>query len=274
MIERRLTNGALAIHLLKLMPYIFLPNRHAKSILQPTKNFFINRKCQRLSNSNSSRDFWNLANNITKNFTSSFFLPLLQSDGPTAVSSFSKTELSAQTFATNSNLDDTGHISPTPPPSDYFIPKFKILYYDVFQVLSGLDPRKVYVPDGVPPVVLTNFAFELAHCLVKLFLLCLSTSTYPSCWRFAHIQPVPKKDDRPIALISCLSKTFESVLNKKIMRHLSVHKFLSDCQYGFRKGRSTGELLAFRTESWSSSFRDFDETFAVSLDISKAFDRV
>ena len=33
-------------------------------------------------------------------------------------------------------------------------------------------------------------------------------------------------------------------------------------------------ILLFLTESWSSSFRDFGETFAVSLDISKAFNRV
>ena len=94
------------------------------------------------------------------------------------------------------------------------------------------------------------------------------------------IQPVPEKGDhsnpsnyRPTALISCLSKAFESVLKKKIM-HLSAHNLLSDCQYGFRKGWSTGDLLAFLTESWSSSFRDFSETFLIGLDISKAFDRV
>ena len=33
---------------------------------------------------------------------------------------------------------------------------------------------------------------------------------------------------RPIALISCLPKAFESVLNKKIMRHLSAHNLLSE----------------------------------------------
>ena len=43
---------------------------------------------------------------------------------------------------------------------------------------------------------------------------------------------------------------------------------------GFRQGRSTDDLLAFLSESWSSSFRDFGETFAVALDMSKAFDRV
>ena len=76
-----------------------------------------------------------------------------------------------------------------------------------------------------------------------------------------------------LALILGRPNAFESVLNKKIMRHLSAHNLLSDCRYGFRKDQSTGDL-AFLTESWSSSFRDFDETFAVGLDISKAFDRL
>ena len=66
---------------------------------------------------------------------------------------------------------------------------------------------------------------------------------------------------RAIALISYLSKVFESILNKKILKHLSLHNLLSDRQYGFRQGRSTGDLLAFLTESWSSSFRDFGEKY-------------
>ena len=65
---------------------------HAKSILQLTKNSFINRKCQNLSNSNSSRDLWHLAIKISNNFISSYFRPLHQPDGSTAASSFSKAE--------------------------------------------------------------------------------------------------------------------------------------------------------------------------------------
>ena len=48
-----------------------------------------NRKYQNLSNSNSSRDFWHLANNISNNLTSLSFPPLLQPDDATTVSSFS-----------------------------------------------------------------------------------------------------------------------------------------------------------------------------------------
>ncbi len=110
--------------------------------------------------------------------------------------------------------------------------------------LSGLDSRKAYGPDCVPPIVLKKCASVLASCLVKLFHLCFSTSTFPSCWTFAHIQPVPKKGDRSNPS-SCRPKAFESILNKKIFQHLSDHNLLSNHHYGFRKGRSTGDLLNF-----------------------------
>ncbi len=117
--------------------------------------------------------------------------------------------------------------------------------------------------------------------LVILFRLCRSTSTFPSCWKYAFIQSVPKKGDRsnpsnyhPIALLSCLSTAFELILNRKIQKHLSTFDLLSDHQYGFRKGRSTGNLLSLLSDSWSSSLSCFGETFSVALDISKAFDRV
>ena len=260
--------------------FISTRNR-AKSILRRSKRSFIRKKCERLSNSNSSRLFWNLTNHISSNFTKSSFPPLFRADNSVAVSSSDKAELFTQTFASNSTLDDSGAIPPSPAPSDSFLPKIKISYRDVLSALTELNTRKAYGPDGIPPVVLKNCASELAPCLVKLFRLCLSTETYPSCWKSALIHPVPKKGDRsnpsnyrPIALISSLSKVFESILNRKIRDHLLSNKLLSDRQYGFLKGRSTGDLLSFLSNSWSSSLRYFGESFAVALDISKAFDRV
>ncbi len=127
------------------------------------------------------------------------------------------------------------------------MPVIKILKSEGFHALSGVNPRKAY-----------------GRCLVKLCRLCLSTSTFPSCWKYAYVQPVPKKGDRsnpssyrPIALISCLSKAFETILNRKFLKHLSSFNLFSDHQYEFCKGRSPGALLAFLTDSWSSSLSRF-----------------
>ncbi len=126
----------------------------------------------------------------------------------------------------------------------------------LLEALSGLNPWKAYGPDGVPFIVLKNCASVLTPCLVKLFCLCQPTSIFPSCGKYAHIQPVPKKGDRSnpsnycsIALLSCLSKDFGTILNKWLLKHLSSFKLLSDRQYGFHKEHSTGDLLAFLTNS-------------------------
>src|SRR6201990_2815435 len=161
------------------------------------------------------------------------------------------------------------------------MPNIVISSKDVISALSELNTKRAYGPDGIPPAVLKICASELAPCLDKLLRLCLSTSTFPSSWKRALIQPVPKKGDpsqpsnyRPISLNSVLSKVFESILNRKIWHHLNSSTLISDRQYGFRKKRSTGDLLPLLSDSWSSALRHFGESFAVALDISKAFDRV
>ncbi len=280
-IERLLIKGTRAFKLPLIMIFLFPPRIVPNLFFDSPKITSTIESAKTLLFSNPSRDFWHLAKKISSNFTSSSFPPLLNPDGSTAVSSISKAELFSQTFSNNYTLDDSGHIPPTYHPTDSFMTVIKILPNDVFYVLSGLNPQKVFGPDGVPPIVLKNCASVLTPCLVKLFRLCLSTSTFPSCWKYAYVQPVPKKGDRsnpsnycPIALLSCLSKAFESILNRKIQKHLSTPNLLSDRQYGFRKWRSTGDLLSLLTVSWSSCLSRFGEIFSVALDISKAFDRV
>ncbi len=165
------------------------------------------------------------------------------------------------------------------PPFDSTLPVIRVLNDDVSYDPSALIPQKAYGPDGVPPIVLENCASMLTPCLVKLFRLWLSTSIFPSWWKYVYIQLVPKKGDysnpsnyHPIALLSSLSKAFETILNRKITKHLSASN-LFDRQYRFCKWRSTGDL-AFLTNPWSFFLSHFSETFAVALDMLKTFDRV
>src|ERR1700755_1786560 len=151
----------------------------------------------------------------------------------------------------------------------------------VHGILKSMNVRKASGPDGIPPRVLRECASELAPSLVQLFSLCLNTSTFHQCWKRAIVQPISKKGSRfdpsnyrPIALTCILSKTFETLLNSHFLDHLESHSFLSDHQYGFRRSRSTGDILSYLTDIWSSALRDFGESCVVALDISKAFDWV
>src|SRR6201990_752338 len=126
---------------------------------------------------------------------------------------------------------------------------------------------KLVLPSLRPAVV--NF-FVFVFLLRPPFL--LETCTHSACAEQGD--PSQPSNYRPIYLTSVLSKVFESILNRKIWKHLNSSNLISDCQYGFRKKRSTGDLLSILSDSWSSALRHFGESFAVALDISKAFDRV
>lgn len=79
---------------------------------------------------------------------------------------------------------------------------------------------------------------------------------------------------RPISLSSCFSKLFESIINRKILSFLERNLLLSDNQFGFRRNRSTADLLSYVTSLWNSHLDKLGESLVVALDISKAFDRV
>ncbi|KAL7644718.1 UNVERIFIED_CONTAM: hypothetical protein RMT77_004531 [Armadillidium vulgare] len=68
---------------------------------------FMNRVKSILSGTSSSRPLWHFAKNVNSYFASSSFPPLVSPDGTTAVLTSSKAELFAQTFASNSTLDDS-----------------------------------------------------------------------------------------------------------------------------------------------------------------------
>ena len=77
-----------------------------------------------------------------------------------------------------------------------------------------------------------------------------------------------------LLLTSAVAKVFETLLNSHFIKHLESNNLLSDHQYGFRKARSTEDLLSYLTHAWSSSLRNFGESLVIALDISKAFDRI
>ena len=136
-------------------------------------------------------------------------------------------------------------------------------------MLSSLKTDAASSPNGIPPRFL-EFADELVPVFCHLFCLILNSCTYPSSWKHALVQHVPKKGDCsnsfnycPIALALTVAKVFETLLNFHFIKHLESINLLSDYQYGFSKARPTGDLLSHLTH-----IRSF------SLDISKVFDRV
>ncbi|KAG7297157.1 hypothetical protein JYU34_020130 [Plutella xylostella] len=115
--------------------------------------------------------------------------------------------------------------------------------------------------------------------LLHIYNCCLESALYPKLWKITRVIPVPKgslgsdvNGYRPVAVLSVFAKVFESALQKMIYNEVSSQ--LSDCQHGFRPGRSTNSnLLSFMSRVVPSVDAGV-QVDAAYFDFKKAFDTV
>ena len=122
---------------------------------------------------------------------------------------------------------------------------------------------------------------EVAHPLSLIFKNCVDSGIFPDSWKKADVQPVYKKHNRqiksnyrPISLLPICGKILEKIVFDQVYQYLNNNKLLSKFQSGFRPGDSCIYQLISITSSIHEAFENFDETRALFLDISKAFDKV
>ena len=104
----------------------------------------------------------------------------------------------------------------------------------------------------------------------------LSTGTYPSSWKTAHISPLSKtshptspNDARPVAL---LSKLAERIVQQQLVEFIQANKLLSSYQSCYKKGHSTQTALIGVLDDARWAIEQRMVTILVLFDFSKAFD--
>lgn len=162
-------------------------------------------------------------------------------------------------------------------PSDISVSQINV--HEILDALKQLDGSKGSGPDGVPPVFLKTLATELTAPLFWLFNMSLKSGCFPKNWKSSFLVPIfksGKKSDirnyRGIALISCIPKLFEAIVNEKIFNQIKQR--ITTMQHGFFKGRSTStNLLEFVNYSLEA-MDNGNHVEVLYTDFSKAFDRV
>lgn len=154
-----------------------------------------------------------------------------------------------------------------------------IMKADILKKIANLDVNKGSGPDGIPPLVIKNCSKELSEPLAIIFNASLQSGTFPSVWKTAHIVPIFKSGEksncnnyRPISILSCLGKLFESLVVDGLYRHLSP--LVTPLQHGFVRNRSTtSNLLEFKNYI-CCAFAKRIQVDSIYTDFSKAFDKV
>ena len=79
---------------------------------------------------------------------------------------------------------------------------------------------------------------------------------------------------RPVALTNNLTKIFERILKKALVKHLESNNLLNNTQHGFRRGRSTVTQLLRYYDSILSMLEKGHKVDSIYLDFSKAYNKV
>ena len=147
------------------------------------------------------------------------------------------------------------------------------------RLVSGIDTTKDSCVDGISARILKIAFGKLIKPLCHLFNMSLCTGVFPCKWAVGYINILPKGGDktdasnwRPITQTCLPAKLLEKIAQSRLLLHLDANNILSDCQYGFRKGRSTQQAVFELSKDVNISLNNDDIIGLLFLDISKAFD--
>lgn len=208
--------------------------------------------------------------------------PLEKDDGTIAITAVEKAELLGSFFADKMKVTDPNRSPPgVPILTNKILSSLTITEEEVKQLLLQVDVKKALGPDNVSPYVLKKCAYQLAAPLTLLFRSCLEQQIWPKLWKSARVAAVHKKKSRsqvanyrPISLLSILGKIYEKIIVNRITAFFDENCLLSSKQFGFRKARSTSDLLLQLSSKWNKSLDNGEYTYVIALDIAGAFDRV
>lgn len=169
-------------------------------------------------------------------------------------------------------------IPPTPPPglSDFRLASSEEIKGAILASSDATCPL-----DFIPTVVLKSCLETLLQPITTLINLCLTESTFPSCFKTALVKPLLKKyslpkDDlssyRPISNLNFLSKLLERIMHNRLLTHLNSFPSISPFQSAYRKFHSV-ETALLRIQNDLLLAMDRRQVSAlILLDLSAAFD--
>ena len=227
------------------------------------------------------KHFWTAYKRIANKKRNTNIPPIIDDD--IFISNFKKkADLFNDYFANQCIINDNGSVLPS------FVPKTAALLSHVsvtkeqiINIINNLSSNKAHGYDGISVSMLKLCAAEVASPLQIIFQDCINFGIFPDCWKYANVQPIHKKNSRqiisnyrPISLLPICSKILEKIVFDQVYAFLNTNNLLSINQSGFRPGDSTIYQLLSITSTIYDSFENYDETRAIFLDISKAFDKV
>uniref|UniRef100_A0A147BLN2 Putative tick transposon n=1 Tax=Ixodes ricinus TaxID=34613 RepID=A0A147BLN2_IXORI len=154
--------------------------------------------------------------------------------------------------------------------------------FTMIELKQALDVKKMSAPgpDSLHYAMLQKLSHDALRNLLLFFNSLWEQASFPRTWKRAHIVPLlkPGKDAalpasyRPIALTSCLGKTYERLINRRLIYLLEKQNLLANNQCGFRQGRSAVDHLVRLETLIREAFVHKQHCISVFFDLERAYD--
>lgn len=172
---------------------------------------------------------------------------------------------------TNTSVDHSKH------DSDFYNVDFSLAE------LRWAISRGKGLSDGVDRIgypMLRHLPESMEEYLLELLNVTWRSGRIPDRWKEGLVIAIPKanKDStqpanlRPITLVSCVGKTLERMVNRRLVQLLESKGVFGPEQHGFRSGHGVDTYLAELEEEMEASIQKGMHTELVLLDLTKAYD--
>lgn len=135
--------------------------------------------------------------------------------------------------------------------------------------------------DGTSTKLLQCVIEVVAQPLMYMFNLSFNSGVFPTKLKMAKVVLIFKEGDadslanfRPVSVLSAISKIIEKLMYTRMMSFVINYSLLSNCQYGFRSGKSTQDAVVDVIECVTKRLDDRDSVSALYVDVAKAFNSV
>ncbi|XP_058448987.1 uncharacterized protein LOC131428946 [Malaya genurostris] len=135
--------------------------------------------------------------------------------------------------------------------------------------------------DGIIYPLLQHLTLKGKTALLNCFNNLWQNSSIPKEWKTALVVPIPKKSGtheiqnfRPISLLSCLGKSLERIVNRRLSAFIENNNLIDPRQFAFRQGRGTGTHLGTMGQILKEAQKKNLHADIAILDLAKAFNTV
>ena len=147
----------------------------------------------------------------------------------------------------------------------------------VFNQKSGKSPG----PDELTAELIKASYDIISPHLTSILNRLFDNSEYPESWGLGYIVPIYKGGDsklaqnyRGITLNNILAKIYSQVLLNRLTAWTEKHEKISECQFGYQKGKSTTDCIFILHSIISKVLHSGQKLYTVFIDYGKCFDKI